>query len=71
MKASILTVFSLLVASCSAVRIPHPTATLLLRSHASNSEGQRHHGSIGPHSGNDDPVGDDSDDDSGSKLQRQ
>ncbi|KAH6583613.1 hypothetical protein BASA60_001355, partial [Batrachochytrium salamandrivorans] len=28
MKASILTVFSLLVASCSAVRIPHPTMTL-------------------------------------------
>ncbi|KAJ1336866.1 hypothetical protein BSLG_006631 [Batrachochytrium salamandrivorans] len=51
-----------------AVRIPPSNSDASTRSHASNSEGQRHHGSIGPHSGNDDPVGDDSDDDSGSSF---
>ncbi|KAH6593677.1 hypothetical protein BASA61_004200, partial [Batrachochytrium salamandrivorans] len=46
MKASILTVFSLLVASCSAVRIPPSNNDASTEPQASNSEGQQPHGAI-------------------------
>ncbi|KAH9245621.1 hypothetical protein BASA81_016872 [Batrachochytrium salamandrivorans] len=60
MKASILTVFSLLVASCSAVRIPQSNSDASTEPQASNSEGQQPHDSIGSHSGNDDTTGQES-----------